>query len=168
MPKFGSRSIVPNLRDLGMKYTPQVKLFEAILYTDGSCLGNPGVGGWAYQLEVKGDNPNRPLIKRAQGGVKDTTNNRMELQAIIAGLYATPFDATVHVVTDSQYCINVNTPGGTIKANKELIDILHKLTATRKVTWEWVKAHAGHPQNSLCDAAAQSSAKRMAELLGPK
>jgi ribonuclease HI len=161
MSRMTARNVLPNLSAAGMQYTTKLKPFQAVLYTDGSCLGNPGIGGWAYLLEIQGDDKRRPTLRRAQGGVKATTNNRMELQAIIAGLHATPFDAIVHVVTDSQYAIQVSSPASKVSANKELVTLLHKLCSTRSVTFEWVKAHNGHIQNTAVDKAAQEAARLM-------
>lgn len=149
-----------------IKCTAVVVPFTATLYTDGSCLGNPGVGGWAYLMEIQPTKiAERTQIRRACGGVPATTNNRMELQAVVSGLHATPFDATVKIVTDSQYVIQVARPGASVTANKELVEILLKLCSTRKVTWEWVKAHNGHLQNTAVDAAAHGAATAMRVLV---
>lgn len=147
-----------------------------ILYTDGSCLGNPGVGGWAY---VMLKNHEGKLKKRIQSGNHvSTTNNRMELTAVIQGLtwlidHGYP---TVDVYTDSRYvCDAVNkrwlnswqfggwkTSSGSMVKNKDLWLILIDLLAKIRVRFTWVKGHAESKYNVMCDAFARQSA---AELL---
>lgn len=142
------------------------------LYTDGSCLGNPGPGGWAYILVGDG----RPIEE--SGGEAQTTNNRMELLSAIEGLGATPLESSVVVVTDSTYLRQGMTSwtrswqrngwrtstGGAVK-NKELWQALLQLCSRRRVTWQWVKAHVteekgGDVYNHRCDELAQIAARQ--------
>lgn len=137
------------------------------LFTDGSCLGNPGPGGWAALLRY-GDHE-----KMLSGSLNPTTNNQMELQAVISGLAAITRPCQVTIVTDSQYVMNGFTKGWLEKwrkndwktaakkpvKNKELWQQLWDLTQTHEITWEWVKGHAGHPENERVDEEAQKQAR---------
>ncbi len=139
---------------------------EVILYTDGACSGNPGPGGWAFVLE---HTPTRK-IKEGSGGVKQTTNNRMELQAVIEGLKKLTRKTKVLVVSDSAYVINGITQwihnwkrnGWKRKVrsnlepvkNDELWKELDALTNQHSITWKHVRGHSGHPQNERCDELA--------------
>lgn len=139
---------------------------EITMYTDGACSGNPGAGGWGTILDYKGNR------KELSGGEAATTNNRMELTAVIEGLKALKEPCKVKVITDSQYVANGITLGwakswkanGWKKKDKkpalnpELWDELLNLTAKHEVTFEWIKGHAGHKENERCDemAVAQS------------
>jgi len=118
------------------------------IYTDGSCQGNPGRGGWAAII-VEGDQ------RRVVSGQEDnSTNNRMELLAAIRGLDAVPKDASVTVHSDSQYLVNTMTRDWKRKANQDLWARLDALTAGRDVRWQWVRGHAGHPENEEANAIA--------------
>ena len=131
------------------------------LFTDGSCRGNPGPGGWGA-LICKGG-VETPLW----GGESDTTNNRMELTAAIRGLEAIPAGAEVTLTTDSQYVRQGITDWITrwkrngwrtasrqpVK-NEDLWRALDRLVATRDVAWHWVKGHSGHRENDMVDALA--------------
>lgn len=137
------------------------------IYTDGSCLKNPGPGGWAAIL-VYGDTE-----KEISGGEADTTNNRMELTAAIKALSLLKYPCEVNLITDSGYLCNGIGKGwaaswkkhGWIKGDKqpalnpELWDELLTLCETHKVTFNWVKGHAGHPYNERCDELARSRAE---------
>ena len=137
-----------------------------IYYTDGSCIGNPGPGGYAYIL-IYGD-----LKKEFSGYEPETTNNRMELTAVIEGLSALKEPCEVTLTSDSKYVIDSITKGwvygwkkkGWIKSDKkpalnsdlweELLDLLEM----HDVNIEWVKGHAGHPENERCDKLAAAKA----------
>ena len=118
------------------------------IYTDGSCLGNPGPGGWAAIIEENGGK------KRLAGREDDTTNNRMEILAVIKGLQATPSHSEVTIFSDSQYVVNTMTKGWKRKANQDLWAALDTAVKERRVTWEWVRGHAGNPGNEEADALA--------------
>ncbi|MBN2327641.1 MAG: ribonuclease HI [Candidatus Omnitrophica bacterium] len=139
---------------------------EVILYTDGACSGNPGPGGWAFILHhvpTGGE-------KEESGGEAETTNNRMEMQAVIEGLKRLKRPTKVHVVTDSSYVKNGITQwihawkrnGWKRKVknrfepvkNEELWKEMDRLTQIHDVTFEHVRGHAGHPQNERCDELA--------------
>ena len=126
------------------------------IYTDGACRGNPGPGGWAAVIEEDGQK------KAIAGREKDTTNNRMEMLAAIKGLEATPEGAAATVFSDSQYLVNTMTKGWKRRANQDLWARLDGLTNQRRVKWEWVRGHAGHPGNEEADALANKAIGRNA------
>ena len=135
------------------------------IYTDGSCLSNPGNGGWAAIINVNG------VIKKISGNVKNTTNNRMELMAPINALKNINSKDPIEIFTDSKYVKNgitewINTwvlnNWKTSKKedvkNKDLWLELHKLNQSLNVKWNWVKAHAGNPLNEEVDMLAKKAA----------
>lgn len=111
------------------------------IYADGACSGNPGPGGWGTII-IRGGN--REEIK---GSSESTTNNRMEMTAVIEGLKRTAEGSDVTIRSDSQYLISTMTRGWKRSANLDLWHVLDDLTAKRKVHWVWVKGHDGHPEN---------------------
>ena len=135
------------------------------IYTDGSCLENPGNGGWAAIIKI---NEN---IKKISGSEKNTTNNRMELLATINALKNIDSDEEINIYTDSQYVklgitewINTwiendwkNSKKEVVK-NKDLWIELHNLNKSLNVKWNWVKAHAGNPLNEEVDLLAKKAA----------
>ncbi|MEJ2576463.1 MAG: ribonuclease HI [Gammaproteobacteria bacterium] len=131
------------------------------LYSDGACRGNPGPGGWGVVLRFAGRE------KTLHGGERATTNNRMELIAVIRGLEALKRPSRVRVTTDSQYVKNGITQwihnwkrnGWKTAARKpvkndDLWRRLDELVGRHEVAWHWVKGHSGHPENDLADALA--------------
>lgn len=132
------------------------------LFTDGACSGNPGAGGWGAILRFGS------AEKELCGGEKETTNNRMELTAVIMGLSALKEPCEVTLVTDSKYVADGITKGwaeswqknGWRKADKkpalntDLWEKLLELIKIHKVEINWVKGHAGHPENERCDRLA--------------
>lgn len=132
------------------------------LYTDGACSGNPGPGGWGAVLVYNGRE------KRISGGERLTTNNRMELTAAIEGLSALTEPCEVHLVSDSKYLIDGMTKGwarswkskswkksdGKPALNPDLWEKLLCLSEVHKITYEWIKGHAGHEYNEICDRLA--------------
>lgn len=135
---------------------------KVTIYTDGACSGNPGPGGWGTILDYNGRR------KELFGGEKQTTNNRMELTAVIEGLRALKEKCIVTVVTDSKYVSDGVNLGWarSWKANNwrkkdkkpalnpELWDELLTLIDSHIVTIQWIKGHAGHPENERCDKLA--------------
>ncbi|AVO55708.1 ribonuclease HI [Ectopseudomonas mendocina] len=134
---------------------------DVVIYTDGACKGNPGPGGWGALLVYKG------VEKELWGGDPNTTNNRMELMAAIAGLIALTRPCTVKLVTDSQYVmkgIQEWLPNwkkrGWKTASKEPVknaDLWQKLDEEvnrHQVSWQWVRGHTGHPGNERADQLA--------------
>ena len=134
------------------------------IWTDGACSGNPGPGGWGAILIWRGQE------KAISGAAMDTTNNRMELMAVIAGLEQLTRTLSIRVYTDSKYVQNGMTKwvkqwrknGWRTKAGqpvknvdlwKRLSDVVDGLT----VDWQWVKGHAGHPLNERADALARAA-----------
>lgn len=138
------------------------------LYTDGACSGNPGPGGWGAIL-VHGEKE-----KELSGGERETTNNRMELTAVIRGLQALKRPCRVEIYTDSQYVANAFNKGwvkswqksGWKKADKKPVlnpDLWQELLAamqTHDCTYIWVRGHAGHSYNERCDALAVEQAEK--------
>ena len=136
------------------------------IWTDGSCLGNPGPGGWAF-IATNGKD-----IAERNGGEKETTNNRMELTAVIKALSAAKKHDELEIHTDSQYVKNgmekwvrqwknnnwKNAEKKPVK-NKELWQQLDELAQTKKITWVWVKGHAGQEMNERCDELARNAAE---------
>lgn len=140
---------------------------EAIIYTDGSCLGNPGPGGWGAVVIVE------TKCIELSGGAERTTNNRMELTGAIQALSALRGPHIVRLYTDSQYLVNAFVKGwvqtwkarGWKKtdgelANRDLWPVLEKLTQKHNVSWIWVKGHAGNQGNEVCDRLAVAAAKQ--------
>ncbi len=135
---------------------------KVTLYTDGACSGNPGPGGFGAILNYNGTR------KRISGGYRNTTNNRMELTAIIRGLEALTEPCKVTVVTDSRYVSDAVTKGWAQKwrengwkrnkkdkaLNPDLWARLLDLIGRHEVTMQWVRGHSGHPENEECDRMA--------------
>ena len=138
------------------------------LYTDGACSGNPGPGGWGAILEFQG------VEKELSGGEKSTTNNRMELTAVIAGLSALKEPCIVELYSDSKYVIDGLQKGwaegwkkrGWIKSDKkpalnpDLWEILLGLCDYHTVNLHWVKGHATNPYNNRCDELAVAESQK--------
>ena len=119
------------------------------LYTDGASSGNPGPGGWGVVL-VCGN-----LRKELSGGFALTTNNRMELLAVIKGLEAIRWrGAVVEVWSDSQYVVNTVTKGWKRKKNHDLWALYDSVSQRFNLSFHWIKGHAGHPENECCDRLA--------------
>lgn len=135
---------------------------EVEIFTDGACSGNPGAGGWGAILRYG------KFEKELSGGEAPTTNNRMELSAVIAALAALKEPCHVTLTTDSKYVVDSITKGwvygwkkkGWIKSDKkpalnvDLWEQLLPLLNKHKVDFIWVKGHAGHPENERCDRLA--------------
>ena len=126
------------------------------IYTDGSCLKNPGPGGWA--AIVTGDGEDRPL----SGADPATTNNRMEMMAAIKGIESAAPGSTLTVHSDSQYLVNTMTKNWKRSKNQDLWARLDSLVAQRDVSWNWVRGHAGHAYNEQADRLAVAEAYRIA------
>ena len=138
------------------------------LYTDGACSGNPGPGGWGAILEFNG------IEKELSGGESSTTNNRMELMAVISGLQALKEPCRVELYSDSKYVIDGLSKGwamgwqknGWRKADKkpalnpDLWEILLTLTKKHQLTYHWVKGHADNPKNNRCDELAVAESQK--------
>ena len=139
------------------------------IFTDGACSGNPGPGGWGVVLRFGGHE------KELSGGEINTTNNRMELTAAIMGLSALKEKCKVRLVTDSKYVADGITKGWAVswqkngwrKADKkpalnpDLWEKLLELISFHDVTIDWVKGHAGHPENERCDRLAVEFYKKL-------
>jgi ribonuclease HI len=140
---------------------------KVYIYTDGACSGNPGKGGWGAILKFRGH------IKELSGYDPDTTNNRMELMGAIKGLQALKKPCDVVLITDSRYVqqgINewVNgwiARGWKTASNQPVknVELWKMLVAERdrhtSIDWQWVKGHAGHPENERADELATSAVK---------
>ncbi|MEM7756266.1 MAG: ribonuclease HI [Planctomycetota bacterium] len=133
------------------------------LYTDGACSGNPGPGGWAYILRHRVSKSER----EANGGERQTTNNRMELQAVIEGLTALTRPSAVDLYSDSQYVLNGlkswmagwkkkgwKTASKQPVKNQDLWQQLDDLIQSHDVSFHWVKGHNEHPENERADRLA--------------
>ena len=154
-------------------------MMTVMLYTDGSARGNPdGPGGYGAILQYR--DPSGQLHERElSAGYVRTTNNRMELMAVIAGLEALNRPCEVEVYSDSAYVIKAFTEhwldswqkknwtrgkNEPVK-NVDLWKRLLKAAEPHRITWNWVKGHAGHPENERCDKLATSAADHRAELV---
>lgn len=141
---------------------------ELVAYTDGACSGNPGPGGWGVLLQAK---EGESLVKERalSGGEAETTNNRMELMAAIMALETLAKPSAITIVTDSAYVKNGVTSwlqgwkrnGWKTAARKPVknADLWQRLDAAQarhSVTWEWVRGHAGHPENERADELARA------------
>ena len=138
------------------------------IFTDGACKGNPGAGGWGAILRYK------EVEKEISGGEKNTTNNRMELTAVIKALELLKEPCQVSLYTDSQYIANALTKGWAKKwkangwmrnkkekaLNPELWDRLLNLYDVHQIDVNWVKGHAGHSENERCDRLAVNAAEK--------
>lgn len=140
------------------------------IYTDGACKGNPGPGGWGALIRFKGKE------KQLYGGEPVTTNNRMELLAVIRALEALTRSVDVRITTDSQYVKkgitewihNWKRNGWKTAArkpvkNSDLWQQLDSLVGQYNVEWAWVKGHSGHPENELADQLANQGVEELAQ-----
>jgi len=141
---------------------------EVEIFTDGACSGNPGPGGWGSILRWNG------VEKELSGAEPDTTNNRMEMMAAIAALEALKRPMSARVTTDSAYLRDGimkwihgwkrngwKTAAKEPVKNEDLWRRLDELTRRHKVEWEWVKGHAGHPENERADQLARDAIKAL-------
>ena len=141
---------------------------EVWIYSDGACSGNPGPGGWGAILRY-GEH-----VKEISGGEAQTTNNRMELTAVLRALSMLKEPCKVHLVSDSKYVLDALSKGwvwgwkkkGWIKSDKKPalnVDLWEQLLphiAKHEMVYEWIKGHAGHPENERCDAMAVAESQK--------
>jgi ribonuclease HI len=138
------------------------------IYTDGACSGNPGPGGWGAILRYNGTE------KELFGGERDTTNNRMEMTAVIEALRALKRSVAVRVHTDSQYVQKGitewihgwkkrgwKTAGKAPVKNEDLWRTLDALAAQHRIEWHWVRGHAGHAENERADELARRGVEQV-------
>lgn len=152
--------------------TQPKELREVLLFTDGACSGNPGPGGWAFILRD-------PVTKKEftdSGGQSETTNNQMEMTAVIKGLTALKRSCHVHLYSDSNYVLQglqtwmhgwkkkgwVRIEGGKKKPvkNEDLWRELDVLIARHKMSYHHVRGHSGHPENERCDQMAVAASEK--------
>jgi len=163
--KFGFFAAFLSVRNQQKNNTLSIESVE--IYTDGACSGNPGPGGWGAVLRWRGKE------KEIAGGDKSTTNNRMELTAVIRALESLNRDVPVEVWSDSTYVIKGITEwihgwkkrgwkrkGGEV-LNVELWKQLDELSHRYQIKWHWVKGHAGHPLNERADRLAVEQTELM-------
>jgi len=138
----------------------------AHLFTDGSCLGNPGPGGWAYYLKFE----QCEILN--SGGERETTNNRMELSAVVCGLREIKEASVVHITTDSQYVMKAftchwlqnwqknqwKTSQKKPVKNQDLWKKLLDVARIHSIRWSWIRGHTGHPENEKVDKLAREAA----------
>ena len=138
------------------------------VYTDGACSGNPGPGGWGAILEYKGTR------KELSGGEAQTTNNRMEMTAVLRALEALKEQCRVVLCSDSKYVIDALSKGWAKKwrangwkrgdkkpaLNPDLWEQLLNACERHEIEYQWIKGHAGHPENERCDELAVEQAAR--------
>lgn len=142
------------------------------IFTDGACSGNPGLGGWAAVLRYK------DVEKEINGGEEATTNNRMELKAVINALKMLKTACEADIYTDSQYVMKGATEwlrGWVANSwrtadkkpvkNSDLWQEIYHLNKRHTLHWHWVKGHAGHPENERCDLLARAAIESLRERL---
>ena len=140
------------------------------IFTDGACCGNPGPGGYGAILKYGQE------IKEISGCESETTNNRMEMMAVIEALGQIKRPCKIRVFTDSNYVVKGMTEWiqGWIKRNwlnaqkqpvksRDLWEDLLRLSAAHKIQWQWIKGHSGHPENERCDQIARDAIKNCLE-----
>ncbi len=141
---------------------------EVEIFTDGGCLGNPGPGGWGVILRSAAG------TKELSGSEAETTNNRMELRAAIAGLSALTEPSVVTLHTDSQYLrlgitewIRGWKARGWLTSSRQPVKNaglwreLDAVAGAHRITWKWIKGHAGHPENERCDRLAAAAIEKI-------
>ena len=142
--------------------------YDCIIYTDGACSGNPGPGGWAAVVITNGDQ------RELSGGLSRTTNNRMEIMAMLKGLEALENRSKVLVVTDSRYLHDALTKGWLRRwqqngwktsakkpvKNQDLWESMLDLLKKHEVTTQWTPGHRGQKENERCDLLARTAAAR--------
>ncbi len=147
----------------------RLNMDKVIIYTDGACSGNPGPGGWGAVLMYKGNK------KEISGGKKDTTNNVMEITAVIQGLKLLKYPCEVEIYSDSSYVVNCfekgwiynwmknnwKTSGKDPVKNQELWKELYDLTKIHKVKFNKVKGHSDNEYNNRCDELARNAIKKL-------
>ena len=126
------------------------------IYTDGSALDNPGPGGWAA-IVIDGSG-----VTCLSGGERRSTNNRMEIMAVIKGLESVPAGESVRVNSDSQYVVYTMTRGWKRKENTNLWPLLDAEVVRLNVEWRWVRGHSGNPYNEMADRLAVAEAEKQA------
>lgn len=153
-------------------HSGRLSVVKIKIYTDGSCLGNPGPGGWAYLIRAE---EMGAKILRGQGGEAHTTNNRMEMLAAIEALHEAekrwpPDDFSgnvpqIELYSDSSLLINTMNLNWKRKKNVDLWEELAPLAASLRISWHWVRGHNGHLENEDCDKRAQIEAAKQAKTL---
>jgi ribonuclease HI len=159
------------MEDPGMEASENRPIVE--LFTDGACHGNPGPGGWTFILRHRTSGKS----KEDSGGERATTNNRMEIMAVIRGLEALRKPSKVDLYSDSKYVVNAVTEWmpkwkrfgwkRTLNAKEQVknADLWRRLDELRQrhtLTAHWVRGHCGHPENERCDALAEAAAAKIA------
>jgi ribonuclease HI len=157
---------------------PEVELPLVHLFTDGACIGNPGPGGWAFLLK----HPKTGRSKEGSGGEHNTTNNRMEIMAAIAGLEGLKMPCKVKLFSDSQYVVNAikdwiakwKSFGWKRKKRStesvKNVDLWRRLDdqlQRHEVKANWVRGHVGHAENERCDVLAVAAAAAIAQTPAP-
>ena len=143
---------------------------EVEIFTDGACSGNPGPGGWGAIMRSKG------IEKELSGGERDSTNNRMEMMAVIVALESLTRPCSVKITTDSQYVMkgmmewlpgwkkrNWKTAGRKPVKNVDLWKRMEQAAQTHELEWEWVRGHQGHPENERADQLAVAARDEAAQ-----
>lgn len=143
---------------------------EVEIFTDGACSGNPGPGGWGAIMRSKG------VEKELSGGEKDSTNNRMEMMAVIVALESLTRPCSVKITTDSQYVMkgmlewlpswkkrNWKTAGKKPVKNVDLWKRMEQAAQAHELEWEWVRGHQGHPENERADLLAVAARDEAAQ-----
>lgn len=129
-----------------------------VVYTDGSCIPNPGPGGWAF-VALPYDNDSEPTEWHVSGGESQSTNNRMELTAVIEALEFGKHKKNYLIYSDSTYVINCAKGVYARKKNVDLWKKYDKVSKDKQIKWIWVKGHSGDKYNEIVDSLAKKEAK---------
>lgn len=136
---------------------------EYHIYTDGSCKPNPGRGGWAAIIRKVKSQEEQTIYGAKElvisGSEAHTTNNRMEMMAVIKALEILPMPGRITVYSDSLLLVNTMSKNWRRNKNRALWEMLDTLTTGHIITWVWVRGHNGHPENERVDTLAQAAAQ---------
>ena len=161
----GNPQLLPRMKELHLKGDFLMTQQCVTLTVDGSCRGNPGPGGYAAILQYRKHDQARAHERELVGGVAHTTNNRMELTAVLTGLQALKRPCHVQLITDSRYVQGI-LRGTKAKANRDLVQAVRKAATPHTLDIEHVAGHSGHPLNERCHQLAFAQATEQLQAIG--
>lgn len=148
----GETTTIP--QNLLSSQSKDMETSSVVVYTDGSCLKNPGPGGWAFLVSSSTNDE----FEERSGGEYRTTNNRMELQAVVEALLFLPTVEKMNIYTDSQLVLHCAQGTWQRRANLDLWAQYDLAARGKQLTWHWVRGHSGHPFNERVDKLARKKA----------